>query len=178
MLVDKVVTRYNYLQKIIFLATFILILPLSLPLKAYVQANKFMLAGTTSHWGADVSWFIQDANAVENFKLLMDRRENEELLKTLKRFNDAILFAIHPKVIEGDRIDPEIATFANEKQLTQLRARLADFQNCSFSQITLGSDQGPTNVVIVFIYGYPDNGVWPAEVAESCIERLRANFLP
>ena len=177
MSVYEVISRYKYRQKIFFLTFLILLLSLSLPLKAYVQANKYMLAGTTVHWGVAVSWFIQDKNGVDNFKKTMDESENESLLRALKKFNDAILFVIHPDVIESGRIDPEIATFATESQLIQIQGKLVGFPNCSFQQITLGSDKGNSNVFIVFIFGYHDNGIWPTEIVKSCIERVRVATL-
>lgn len=178
MSVYKVVLRYKYRKIVAFLAILFLLASVSFPLKAYVQANRYMLAGTTDHWGVAVSWFIQNHNGVDNFKEIMDRNENASLLRELKKFNDAILFVIHPNVIRGGIINPEIATFATESQLIQIQENLVNFPNCSFQQVTLGSDDGNSNVIVVFIFGYIENGVWPVEIVQSCIERVRAKVQP
>jgi hypothetical protein len=170
-------TKCRYLHELFFVAFVFFLTSISLPANAYVQANKYMLAGTTTHWGVDVSWFIQNIDGVENFKRMMDEKDNEYLLKELKKFNDAILFVIHPNVIKANKIDPEIATFATQGQLDQLYGSLSNFPSCSFRKITVASESDKNNVVFVFIYGYSNNGEWPKSAVDSCLVHLKDNFL-
>lgn len=143
------------------------------PLFAQVKANDYMLAGTTTHWGVDVSWFVDDLKTLESLRRILNHGDSENVLKTINKFNSAIIFAVNPTVIANGKIDPKMATFADKDLLLKLEDSLAFLGTCGAQQVTIASDAGYTNVFFVFVF-HPVNTIqWPDEAILNCMERIK-----
>ena len=143
------------------------------PIHAQVKANDYVLRGTTTHWGVDVFYFVDDLATLETLEQILDIGESKDILQDLKKANSAIIFVVHPDVIVDRKIDPKIATFVEPDQLAGVEKRLAFLGTCGVQQVTLTSDVGYANAFFAFVF-HPDERIrWPAEALLNCMERLK-----
>lgn len=140
---------------------------------AQVRANDYMIAGTTSHWGVDVSWFADSENTIQALGRILDNRDSESVLNDIAKFNSAIIFAVNPKVIVNGEINQEMATFGDKNLLTELEGSLAFLGTCGAQQLTIASDAGYTNVFFIFVFRPNEKIQWPDEAILNCMERLK-----
>lgn len=143
------------------------------PTNAQVRENDYGLGGTTTHWGIDVAYFVDDLATLETLKQILDLGESKDILQELTRSNSDIIFVVHPDVVVDGKIDPKIATFAEPDQLAVVEKSLAFLGTCGVQQVTLTSDEGYSNVFFVFVF-HPDERIrWPAVAVLNCMERLK-----